>query len=653
MIEPDINHLDILKDANKCIHHNPFEHRFRPLQLYDHQKKLFSCFSSRSEGANPNGKNGGKLVFYVAPTGTGKTLSPIGLAENYRVIFICAARHIGLSLAKSCISVGRKIALAFNCDDASDIRLHFAAAKEFTRHRKTGGIFRVDNSIGDNVEVMISDIKSYEYAMRYMTAFHPKENMVLFSDEPTITMDYDTHEFHKQIQHNWKINEIPNIVLSSATLPDASQIPNTICDFRERFGGVPMKILSSDNNTSIPLVSMEGRIVLPHMLYSDYSSMISGFKHIDNHSCLRRYLDIPDITLFLFGSENIGSTTGFCGLYGKLLFKEKLPLRLKAEIFFHDIESVTLANLKEYYIQFMLLLDEASWKLVQRPIHQNIGSTEIYASSIYMIGKDAFTLTYGPTIYLAEDVEKIAKFCYQNAKIPINVLDNLSSILNQNDKIHAQVEKVNKHLEDKISKLKENEVKNEVFPKEIRDLQRQAEKLQMSIKPAVLPNEYIPNSRDHLIRYHGHEQVRLLSWRFENSFKSRVEEDSIVRIMRIPEVEPIWKLLLMMGVGAFMPDMPQDYVEIMKELADQQKLLLVLASSDYIYGTNYQFSHGYIGKDMGGISQEKLIQAMGRVGRQNKFGDYSLRFRDNALLEKLFTGLEITAEGQKMNQLFM
>ena len=31
------------------------------------------------------------------PTGTGKTMSPLGLATKFRVIFVCAARHVGLS----------------------------------------------------------------------------------------------------------------------------------------------------------------------------------------------------------------------------------------------------------------------------------------------------------------------------------------------------------------------------------------------------------------------------------------------------------------------------------------------------------------------------------------------------------------------------
>ena len=67
--------------------------------------------------------------------------------------------------------------MALGCNDVSDIRLHYFAAKEFTRNRKTGGYFRVDNSVGDKVEIIISDIQSYLYAMRYMLAFNDKNDL--------------------------------------------------------------------------------------------------------------------------------------------------------------------------------------------------------------------------------------------------------------------------------------------------------------------------------------------------------------------------------------------------------------------------------------------------------------------------------------------
>ena len=107
-----------------------------------------------------------------------------------------------------------------------------------------------------------------------------------------------------------------------------------------------------------------------------------------------------------------------------------------------------------------------------------------------------------------------------------------------------------------------------------------------------------------------------------------------------------------MGVGVFSSLKSDRYTEIMKKLAMEQKLFMIIASSDYIYGTNYQFCHGYIGKDLEGISQEKCIQAMGRVGRNKLQHDYSVRFRENDLILKLFQHDDHKPEVKNMNLLF-
>jgi hypothetical protein len=79
---------------------------------------------------------------------------------------------------------------------------------------------------------------------------------------------------------------------------------------------------------------------------------------------------------------------------------------------------------------------------------------------------------------------------------------------------------------------------------------------------------------------------------------------------------------------------------------------MIIASTDYIYGTNYQFCHGYISKDLETMTQEKAIQAVGRVGTNNIQQQYSLRFRDNGLINKLFTHQPNKPEVNNMNKLF-
>ena len=122
--------------------------------------------------------------------------------------------------------------------------------------------------------------------------------------------------------------------------------------------------------------------------------------------------------------------------------------------------------------------------------------------------------------------------------------------------------------------------------------------------------------------------------------------------MLINGIEDSWKILLMMGIGVFVNGLNPSYVEIMKDLADTQQLYLIIASTDYIYGTNYQFCHGYIGRDLGNLSQEKCIQALGRIGRNKLQFNYSVRFRDNNLLKKLFFDDPYKPEAVNINKLF-
>jgi hypothetical protein len=123
--------------------------------------------------------------------------------------------------------------------------------------------------------------------------------------------------------------------------------------------------------------------------------------------------------------------------------------------------------------------------------------------------------------------------------------------------------------------------------------------------------------------------------------------------MLLKDVDDSWKILLLLGIGVFTEHRSSAYTEIMKKLADQQKLYLIIADSDYIYGTNYQFCHGYFSKDLE-LTQEKIIQALGRIGRNNIQQEYSARFRDDIQITTLFTKVasEDKPEVINMNQLF-
>jgi len=700
MFEDVINLSTIIENAVEFIEKNQNILKYGDLTLYEHQKDIFTACKA------PNAK----LVLYMAPTGTGKTLSPIALSEGHKIIFVCAARHVGLALAKAAISVNKKIAFAFGCSCADDVRLHYFAAKVFTRNKRTGGIGKVDNSVGDNVEIMICDIKSYLPAMYYMLAHFPADNIIMYWDEPTITMDYSEHDFHSTIRKNWKKNAIPNIVLSSATLPKLNELTETIPDFLNSFPGAEIvNIVSHDCKKSIPIVNKDGFVVLPHYLNENYNKIKEIANHCDNYLTLLRYLDLKEVVEFItyVNFNNYGNN------------------KTHLERHFETLNDFNMKNIKKYYIFLLQNITEKYWGIIynyfsemRKPrvlenetidpkgnkiiksrsmgpgISHNSSKNSLEGSSltrlasqqvnqpavkpgtsgVYFTTKDAYTLTDGPTIFISNDIEKISKFCIQQANIPSLVMDEIMGKIEYNNYINEKLFALESEV-DIIKEEQEKKIKNDVknssgthtvsgrtksnkdskklsreVPEEflnrggLSKLTQDINDLRNMIKSATLNDAFIPNRKMHQDRWAQGLDT-------QNAFTSNIDENIVSDIMALKGVENTWKVLLMMGIGVFINHENITYTEIMKRLADEQKLYMIIATSDYIYGTNYQFCHGFLSKDLN-LTQEKVIQAMGRIGRNNVQQTYTVRFRDDEQILKLFTSETEKPEIINMNRLF-
>ena len=701
IFEEQINLSIVIENAVDFIEKNNNILKYDDLTLYEHQKDLITaCKSPKS-----------KLILYMAPTGTGKTLSPIALSEGHKIIFVCAARHVGLALAKSAISVKKKVAFAFGCSCADDVRLHYFAAKVFTKNKRTGGIGKVDNSVGDNVEIMICDIKSYLPAMYYMLAHFNAKNIILYWDEPTITMDYNEHDFHSTIRKNWKKNIIPNIVLSSATLPKLTDLTETMPDFLNTFPEAEIvNIVSHDCKKSIPIINKEGFVVLPHYLNANYNKTKEVADHCENYLTLLRYFDLKEVVDFItfVNSNNYGNS------------------KTLIERHFETLNDLNMTTIKRYYVFLLKNIIEKYWgdvyshfKIIRKPrilenetidtkgnkiiksksvgpgtttsngnltsmsgsllsrmssVQETNALVKPGTSGVYFTTKDAYTLTDGPTIVISNDIEKISKFCIQQANIPSLVMDEIMKKIEFNNFINEKLFALESEVDiikDEAEKKIKNEVKNSAgshnvsgrnksnkdnrklnreVPEEfinkgsLTKLTQEINDLRGMIKSATLNDAFIPNRKMHQDKWAQGLDTN-------NSFTSNVDETIVSDIMALNGVENTWKVLLMMGIGVFINHENITYTEIMKKLADEQKLYMIIASSDYIYGTNYQFCNGFISKDLN-LTQEKIIQAMGRIGRNNIQQTYTVRFRDDEQILKLFTSETEKPEIVNMNILF-
>ena len=722
-VEKDVELIEIIKNAYDYIERNASLLKYSDMQLYNHQKEIYSVCKIQCP----------KLVLYIAPTGTGKTLTPLGLSESYKIIFVCAARHVGVALARSAISAGKHIAFAFGCSSADDIRLHYFSALEYTRDRRSGGIRKVDNSVGNKVEIMICDIRSYLCAMYYMLSFNRAQDIITYWDEPTITMDYAEHDLHKVIKKNWKENIIPNVVLSSATLPKMHEIGETIQDFEQKFADYKylidteegldrvikqpriFNIASHDCRKTIPILNNNGFTVMPHYISDDYNEILEIVQHCEENLTLLRYFDLNEASRFIMHVEefnlakpsakfnrNFISATDITmqsiKMYYLKTLKNMVPekwqqaYRYFSETRTQKIQPNDTIDPKGNKIAKVLSMPLLSMPLSMNPGYKSGAAIERTASlqllkpvtvipattttttttagtcAIYVTTKDAYTLTDGPTIFLAKDVTKVAKFCIQQANIPASVMKDIQDKIDFNNEVSEKIASIEAELEnaqenmgaktgtgssDKSNKKegkKKEKVAGEMIDKskdkEIIKMREQLAMLSQMIKSATIHDLFVPNRSSHKEKWAP--QIATAK-----AFTSSVSEDDIISIMSLNDVDDSWKVLLLQGIGVFANHKSKAYSEIMKKLADKQLLFLIIADSDYIYGTNYQFCHGYLSKDLG-LTQEKIIQALGRIGRNNIQQEYSARFRDDDQIKTLFTRFASADKPEvlNMNMLF-
>ena len=631
---------EIITNAYNFIEQNKYLIKYSDNELYPHQKKLFRI-------CNPEASHNSKLIMYTAPTGTGKTLSPIGLSENNRIIFVCVARHIGLALAKSAISKEKKVAFAFGCESANDIRLHYFSAVDYTVNKRSGGIGKVDNSVGTNVEIMICDVQSYITAMHYMLAFNQEHDIITYWDEPTITLDYETHDLHDTIHNNWKNNQISKMILSCATLPTKEELLPVCEDFKRKFDNAEIHYITShDCKKSIPILDKEANCVLPHYLYENYNDILRCVNYCQNNKTLLRYFDLREIVRFIDYVHD----------------EEVYNDNVNIDEYFENIADITMNSLKEYYLELLCNLEEDKWGAIYKYMlssrKQRFDSNvkrpnttpQKSSGGVLATTKDAYTFTDGPAIYLTDDIDKVGQFYIQQSKIEQSVFQNILSKIDNNATIIKKIESLEVLIQNKETKLDNNN--KEVSARESGRLSKESnswteeiKKLTKSIRLVSLDPMYIPNTIPHQNIWAPNGEI------INNAFVADVGEENAKEIMHL-NVENNYKVLMLLGIGTFKLHKNARYMEIMKKLADEQKLFMIIASTDYIYGTNYQFCHGFIGKDLANTTVQKKLQAMGRIGRNNIQQDYTIRFRDNDMINELFSLSENNIEAINMQKLF-
>jgi hypothetical protein len=624
-----MKHISLLYEHNQIFDYNT-------LELYQHQKDIFNIF--RQDRNEP------KFVFYCAPTSSGKTLTPIALSQDYKVIFICASKHIGLSLAKSSFHMKRKIGFAFGCTSQENIRLNYNAVHSYTTTKSGRKI--PNHTDGTNVELMICDVLSYESAMNYMKQYNATNNIILFWDEPTIGLDVRESNLHDIIKKNWQINEIPNIVFSCATLPKEHQISTVIERAKDKFKGLQFSYIESvDQISNIRLYDIDGNVIIPHDHFDDYEKLCTFLNY--HGTKYYKFFDCNECAKFL-------------------LFIDKEFSYDCVQSNFSLLEDISTYKIKEVYVSILLEIGNDKWNKIKGLYQEKKTKTNRDNKEhvgIDLTTKHSCTVTNGPTLFVSDNVENVCKYLLMKANLDKNTLSGIESKIDKNRKILKNLIQMKNDYEDKIECYKDcDKIMTDMrFPPEVIELHNKIEKTQSEILSLSLDNIYKPNTRSHYKKWCLEPE---LTYEDSDIFSSSLSDEDIKEIIELYNIKTLYKLMMMMGIGVFSNSIMKEtenktvqednnkYIETMKGLAEQKSLYLIIANSDYIYGTNYQFSHCYLSKDMKNLTQEKIIQCIGRIGRQEKNKHFSFRFRTQEHIDTFYSVVEDSIEVDNMNRLF-
>jgi hypothetical protein len=485
-------------------------------------------------------------------------------------------------------------------------------------------------------------------------------------------------------------------------------------DFRVKFDQsnvLVQTIRSDDYAKTIPILTKDGCAFVPHIHYTEPTKLISAVEYCAANKTMLRYLDLEHISIFIkivqylsvkqselpvidtrflldeyfddISDITMSSVKGYYLVLLQNIDFQYLPV----------IQRYTASQLKPKFKCLQVKSDNHLGDSLRRTnsvhtvnVQNDMASNEVLRKNasvpngmsnvpvqnmddvlrgIRLTTNDAHTLTDGPTIYFANNVLNVAKLYVHQSSIPEQLLVHIMDSISYNAELQESIKKMEVELEKKMEvkdnqdksvsesgvgsktsgnrKLKEKDVgKDDTMD----TLNANISQLRSQLRRIAMHPEYVPNTPLHQEKWTPDKTVT------NDAFASNLDAKTVEKIMNL-EIEKSYKMLVLMGIGVLVQhnEYPE-YEEIVKKLAQEQKLYLILTSTDYIYGTNYQFCHGFIGKDLQGATQQKLVQMMGRIGRNHLQQSYTVRYRSNEMIEKLFQEPTQNIEAENMNNLF-
>lgn len=535
------------------------------IKPYPSQKQLMGSIKEVDQG----------LFWYNAQIGSGKTTISIAIAKYIimiRALESAAGKNSKLQLLFSCSVEPVRTEV---CKMAYNAKIPFGIGIMEKDHPRVINNYNCKNDV-DRI-IVVADINTASALLQQ------SQDYILFIDEPTVGADTENHPITLATV-KLMFNSPAKTILSSATLPEPTEIPEIVECHKQRYPDAQIiPIYSKESLIGCEMINFNGDVLVPFKGCKTATDLNLVIEQLKTKSFIDRLLPSPLVYSLR-----------------KKMMDKGIANVVDLENYFKDVSVLKQSEIQKVAIILLETLVCEDDTLIDAICNDNYGKvTDDVTYNINNILTNHAHKFGGPGLIVVDNpfqfAENISKELFKEFTV------TASQIINDySKKIDAYQARVKKTENIKFAD------KNGNFDK---DLKFQRMKELDGAKPTMeFPSELKVNTIDHYKEYTGKTNYKM-------TYSPGILE-GLPLDLNIPD----WTMkLLFAGVGIYSPTSEysnQRYEELILWMASCSQLAFLISDDSICYGANYPLSHIIIDNGFAEKHSDNTIrQLAGRAGR--------------------------------------
>jgi hypothetical protein len=546
---------------------------------------------------------------------------------NYQLLFTCSSEPVRQEVCRMLWNKGTPFGVAhIDEDDTVKIINNYNCENDFTR------------------AAIVADLDATMQLLKEKKK-DKETDYLLFFDEPTIEADEPDSSVTKAFAKIMLV--APKVtVLSSATLPDADEMPELIDLFKQRHPLAKVEtVYSRESLIGCEVINFDGSTLTPHIGCQTKEQLATVIKHLTTkpfigrmytapvvyrmRDCMESYgiPGLPDLEQYFSVAERLCQTTIqnlAVDLLSKLLSTDNEELILKV---CESVDRKVATSEPKKETKEEPPTDGFSWEEEPTPevkteaTHYNLDN--MFTTEAYRYAGPCLVITDDPIKYALEKSKELLANAPQASRLIKQYFETVEAIKKELVKIEdastksktfkAKTKSSNNSDNPREKKDKDKGEINTQYPtNQNKKAEAMTNLMEKKVAEVAYPKELRVNTYHH-IAYFANHMLKTID-------PSQVTPEMPLDKMSVMETNDVdWvKQLMFSNITLFAPYskvITRAYKDSVLEMAADKTAAFITADKNISFGANYPLSHVVHDDDLKTTSINTLFQRFGRAGR--------------------------------------